>query len=175
MTPIPPDTPEQPESPTPTTLNASHKQDNALTPSARGHHRRARLRPWLKVLLLLVIFVCGMIGGSGLTVMVIVQRLHQGMNNPAQRAVNWTNRLTRKLDLDTTQSDAVLRVMTDASMRFEDIRRDLYPRVQTELDRMEREVAAVLPPDKAKQWREQFNHLREHWLPAAPNPKQQTQ
>lgn len=155
--------------PTPTPEN-----DTLVAESSASHFPgkppRSTKRRWLKVLLLLVIFVSGMVIGSGLTIMGIVHHMRSQMSDPAQRALNWTHRLSRRLDLSPQEEQAVLPVMQDASQRFEVIRQEVYPRVEAELDRMQQEVAAVLPKDKVATWESQFQTLRKRWFPLPPQP-----
>ncbi|HAI10061.1 MAG TPA: hypothetical protein DCM28_00020 [Phycisphaerales bacterium] len=129
----------------------------------RPHY--SRRRTWLKVMLLLVIFISGMVVGSGLTVYGIVRHMRSQQADPQARAVNWTHRLAKRLDLTPEQTELLLPVMTQSSERFAKIHREVRQQIDTELDRMQNEVTTVLPEEKVDTWQKQFNQMRNRWLP----------
>jgi hypothetical protein len=148
--------------------NSEPVEISALPLCHQAKPRHRHLRRWLKVILLLVIFASGMVTGGGLTVYAIAQRMRMNLADPQARAQTWANRVARRLNLNDSQKQAVQKVMLESSLRFEELRAEINPRIIIELDRMTDEVADVLPDDKAQVWREQFEHLRCNWLPAPP-------
>jgi hypothetical protein len=120
------------------------------------------------VVLLLVVFASGVVVGVGLTVVGAVAQAQHNIKHPELQPARWTERLTRRLDLSPDESERVGRVLADAFLRVEAIRRSTYPEVTGELDRIEREVAEVLSEEKAERWRDYLKTLRRDWMPPPP-------
>lgn len=131
------------------------------TPS---HPRLAKRRTWHLILICLIVFVCGTVVGSGVTVMVAVKHIRESIAHPELRADRWTSRIARRLRLDDSQTQRVRPVIAASVARFEAIHRDIHPRIEVELDRLEQDVAAALPADKTAAWQEHFSTLRREWI-----------
>lgn len=137
---------------------------NTTPDPAPTNHRLANHRTSHLIFICLIVFVCGMVVGSGVTVIVAVKHIRESIAHPELRADRWTQRITRRLHLDESQAERVRPVIAASVARFEAIHHDIYPRIEKELDRMEQDVAAALPADKAAAWREHFNTLRREWI-----------
>jgi len=161
----------EPREPVPSTRSSRDPSQLPETPEAPvppPPTKRVGQRIWLKALLLIGIFVSGAVVGGGVAVVSIVRKIQHNIEHPELRPERWTQRVESRLDLTADETEAVRRVFVDASERVDDIHRDVWPRLKEELTRIETDVAAVLPPKKAKQWREDFGQLRERWIAKPP-------
>lgn len=122
-------------------------------------------RRWLKLLLASVIFLCGFLAGTGTSVVVIRNRLVNAIHHPEQAPELITNRLRRPLGLTENQAAEVKKVLQKRQVALQEIRRRVQPEVKTQIDLVEKEVAAVLNPEQQATWRALLERLRATWLP----------
>jgi hypothetical protein len=132
------------------------------------HPRRVKRRTWHVVILCFVVFGCGMVVGGGLTVMAIAKHARERIEHPELRTQRALRHIARKLDLDDAQTEQLRPILDSAMGRFDALHREVMPRLEVEMDQLEADIAAALPPDKAQQWRDHFNHLREQWIAKPP-------
>lgn len=122
-------------------------------------------RRWVRVLLMLVIFCSGMVVGVGLTVGTVVRQAKQNLAHPELQPMRWTQRLTRRLDLNEAESAAVGRIMQDSWDRMTPLRKDAGEQIRAEVERLDQEVAAAISAEKANRWHDYVQNIRENWLP----------
>lgn len=125
-------------------------------------------RRWRAVLLGIVILICGALIGSGVTVIVIHKMVLHAIRHPEQTPMRITKRIQSKLRLSDEQAAKVREIITTRQKAIQAIRRDVQPRVEKELDGAKEDVAALLNPEQARQWRERFDYLRKTWIPEPP-------
>lgn len=123
-------------------------------------------RRWLaNILLGLLIFACGAVTGGGVALRVAWDRVSTTLRHPEEAPAKATQRLTRMLRLDEKQSAEVRAIL---ERRFEAIgalRREIGPRVDTELQSIRDEVSAVLHPDQVQRWTRIYDNLRPRMFP----------
>ena len=129
---------------------------------------RGRTRVWTTVLLAALIFVAGAAVGGGATVLVGLRRLEHALQHPQMMPQRITDRLTRRLDLSPQQAAQVRQIITQRQAAFEEIRREMYPRVTAELDRARDEIAEVLTDEQREQWKSLFEKTRRRFRPPPP-------
>jgi hypothetical protein len=134
----------------------------ALAPS-----RRRRWRTWLFALF---IFLGGAALGSALTAGAIFRSFRHAMMHPEEAPQRITARLKSGLDLTNEQADQVRAIITRRQQSLMQIRRDVQPRVELELDQLESEIAAVLYAGQQEVWRTLATRFRRNWLPPVPTP-----
>jgi len=125
-------------------------------------------RRWRAVLLGIIILICGALIGSGVTVIVIHKMVLHAIRHPEQTPMRITNRIKSKLGLSDEQAARVREIIAARQKAIQAIRRDVQPRVERELEGAKEDVAALLNPEKARQWRERFDYLRKTWIPEPP-------
>jgi hypothetical protein len=125
-------------------------------------------RKWRTLLLGVVILLCGMLIGSGATVVILHRVVIQAIHNPEQVPARIAKRIGRKLKLTQDQTSRIRAILLDRQKALLAIRREVYPRVDRELQEAKEQVAATLDPAKAKAWNERFEHLRGQWMPPPP-------
>jgi hypothetical protein len=130
--------------------------------------RRRRWKTWL---LALLIFLAGGIVGGVLTAGAIFRSVHRAIAHPEEAPQRITARLSRRLDLTDDQREKVHQIIASRQQSLLEIRRDVQPRVETQLEQLESEIAAVLNAKQQDEWRTMVNTFRNTWLPpVAPLP-----
>lgn len=132
--------------------------------------RPKRRRRWVTVLLALVIFGAGFVGGGGTAVLVIVRRVQHTLRHPGEAPRRITRRLQRRLKLTDEQAEKVLAVVTRRQQALLAIRREVQPRVLTEIEGAYADVADLLDDAQRDRWRRIYDSLRSQWLPPLPPP-----
>jgi predicted Co/Zn/Cd cation transporter (cation efflux family) len=132
-------------------------------PSAPKPRRR-----WLTLLLAALIFVAGLISGSGLTMVVAVHRLQYAIHHPEEAPNRIATMLQRRLRLDNEQKAKVESIVAAHQVELMAIRRQFQPKVVDQIDQIRKEIGAVLNDSQREHWTTMFDDLRDRWLP--PNP-----
>lgn len=146
-----------------TSETASPPAEHPALPRPRAH--------WLrKTLLAVAILLCGMVIGSGLTLRVLWVQVTAAIQNPAEIPQRISHRMDRVLDLTDEQSKRVEEILSREYQALAEIRREIAPRVQAELDKTRNDVAAALTPEQARKWQKRFDFLRKEWTPPLPEP-----
>jgi hypothetical protein len=133
-----------------------------------AHHRRRSWKTWL---LALLIFLAGSVVGGAFTAGVIARSVQRAIAHPEEAPTRITARLARRLDLTDDQRERVRQIIASKQQSLLEIRRDVQPRVETQLEQLESEIAAVLNPKQQEEWRTMVTTFRKTWLPPlAPAP-----
>jgi hypothetical protein len=130
-------------------------------------HRRRRWKTWL---LALLIFLAGTLFGGALTAGAIFRSVHRAIAHPEEAPQRITARLSHRLDLTDDQRERVRQIIASRQQSLLDIRRDVQPRIETQLEQLESEIAAVLNPKQQEQWRTMVSTFRKTWLPPVAAP-----
>lgn len=133
---------------------------------------RPRRRWWRDLLLGCLIFVCGGLVGSGLTLHRIrvagpdlLQR--QLLNMPARV----TERLTKNMKLSKEQQVQVREILERGQKDLKAVRRSVLPQVEVTLEKVRTDVSAVLTEKQRQQWNHRFDLLRDRWFPKSTEPE----
>lgn len=126
---------------------------------------RERRRGRLAAVLMLGVFVCGLLCGSGLTLVGIVRRARSDIRNPERRPTRTARRLARKLDLTPDQRRQVADILAEQQAEFTAMRRRVGPDVLRRLRETDRQITEVLTPRQQEEWRGLVERLRRNWLP----------
>jgi hypothetical protein len=136
-------------------------------PIAPSHRRPPRAR-WKTVLLSAVVFLCGGLLGSGLTLIYIGARVRHIIEHPEKAPAMLTARLKSRLSLSDDQARKVAEILRQRQIALQAIRREVHPRVALEIEKAREEITAVLTPEQAKKWDEQFELMKKRWAPPPP-------
>ena len=128
-------------------------------------------RFWRALLLGMVILLCGMLIGAGVTVIVLQKFVLYAIHHPEEVPNRVAERLRNKLSLSDEQAKKVKAILTERQKAFLVLRRMARPKVERELERLREEVAAVLDENQARKWRKRFDRLRRQWMPPPPPPE----
>ena len=77
--------------------------------------------------------------------------------------------MKRRLALDDQQFRQVEEILRRRQAALQEIRREFQPLIETELDRVEDEISAVLSDEQRQKWESHFGHLRRTWIPSPPS------
>ena len=138
---------------------------NTNTPPAPTPRTRRRLPAYVQSLLFLL---CGLIIGSGMTLLLIRGAVHRMLAEPELLPARILQRLDAQLDLDDPQRAAVEAILRERLAAFQSIRQRVKPEIQAELNRLRDEVSAALTPEQQAKWQTRFDALRARWQPAEP-------
>lgn len=138
----------------------------AVSPKRFWHSRRFR-----NLFFGLIILLSGMCIGGGITLVFVGKQIQNVLKNPNIAAERIAQRMTRRLDLTVEQSQKVQDILESGMDHFQDIRKRVIPEIDEELNRIDREITAVLTPEQAQHWNKQFNRLRDLWLSTHPRSK----
>ncbi len=137
--------------------------DTATSPLVRPRRR------WVRTILLaLVIFVSGVLVGSGLTFKVITSGFKRSFQDPGALAELITHRMKKTLDLTDAQVVQVRQIILERQKAFESLRKEVQPRLEAQIENTRRGLAAVLTPEQARKWEKRFGHFLRFWLPSPP-------
>jgi hypothetical protein len=128
----------------------------------------SRRRRWRRWLLSLLIFIGGAVFGSALTAGAIFRGVHRAITHPEEAPARITARLSRRLDLSAEQQAKVRQIIARRQASLMEIRRDVQPRIELQLDGLEGEIMAVLNGEQQEKWRVMVTTFRQTWLPPAP-------
>ena len=135
-------------------------------PPALGRAPRRRLG--IRIVLSLIIFVSGGAAGTGITLLVIRDRVLHAIHHPEEMPALIAHRMRGTLHLSDEQVQQVEKILGRRQLALHAIRREFQPQVERELDRVETEVSAVLDDQQRRNWRERFEQMRGEWIPAPP-------
>ena len=122
-------------------------------------------RRWLKVMLGIIILLCGFVLGSGSTICVIKWRILHTMHEPELVANKITWRLSWWLNLSEDQKAKVRQIVIERHRALKKIFVNTWPKVERELDLVEQEITKALNPKQAAKWQKKFRKMRKKWSP----------
>jgi hypothetical protein len=128
----------------------------------------ARRRTWVRSLLLgMVILLCGAVIGSVITAVALEQRPIHGIRRPDRLPERIAEDMRWKYKLTDEQERQIQAIFEEHGKKLSDIRAEVQPRVDAEHEALRRGVEAVLTPEQAGQWRQEYEHMRRLWHPRA--------
>lgn len=130
-----------------------------------------RRRRWRTLLVSLLLVVAGAAIGAALTVLVIVRQVQHRVRHPEEFPPRAAARLQRYLELSDDQTRRVEAILGERQADLQEIRREVQPRVEAEIERIRREIEAVLDPRQAERWNTWLDQKRQTWLPPLPEPQ----
>lgn len=138
----------------------SDDAQHEISPPPKGRHN------FFKALALsLVIFLCGGVFGSGLTLVVAARVVSDRMQHP-EETPRWVLRfIDRRLGLDDDQYSKVKAIVLQHHAVINNVIKELHPKVREEMDKMRDEIAGVLTEEQAKTWAMVFERFRKHLAP----------
>ncbi len=126
---------------------------------------RRRLRP---ILLALVIFICGVLVGGGLSFKVVTAGYKRAFQDPDFLAEKIVHRMERRLDLSSDQVKRVREIILEQQRAFQNLHKEFRPRLASQIEKTRRELAKVLTPEQARKWERTFVRMQRFWLPPLP-------
>jgi hypothetical protein len=129
-----------------------------IIPPKRGR------RIW-KAIALLLIFLAGAGTGIAVTIFVAVHRLEYAVHHPENVPPRLTKYLKRHLDLNPSQAVKVEAILTDRQASLGNIRRQVDPQIQHQLQLLRAQIAGVLNDSQKLKWFEIYDRAHVRWVP----------
>ena len=123
---------------------------------------------WRRWLFALLIFLGGVACGAGVAVIVIARVAHHVLTHPEEAPQRIAMRLSHRLDLSKEQTAQVEQIIRNHQGEIGEIRREIQPRIESQLTQLESDIAAVLTPQQQQKWHALVATLRSNWLPPVP-------
>lgn len=127
--------------------------------------------PWVRSLLLgMAILICGaVIGGVVSAAMFRTPKAYEF--RPGDRLPeDIAQRMRGKYQLSEEQTEKLRAVFEEHGEKLAEIRAEVHPRIEAEHEALRRAVEAVLSPEQAQAWREEFESMRRPWGPRGGTP-----
>lgn len=121
------------------------------------------MKNWKAIIGVCLVFVLGGAAGSLITCRIITKRI-QRITQGGPQAVNQiiVRRLTKRLDLDTSQRDQLMDIVIDTRKQLRALRVQISPQLQEIMTGAEQKVRATLKPDQQKKFNEVLENNKEH-------------
>jgi hypothetical protein len=125
---------------------------------------KAKRPVWRMVILGVVILVCGMVIGGGLTTYVLWKRVETTIMHPRLMPERIVEHMESSLDLTPEQAEQIREIFTRRHERFDKLRVEMEPLIQAELDSIREEVSRVLTPEQLEEWTSGFDRMHRRWF-----------
>ena len=136
--------------------------DPVTPPPTTTRHR------WPRLLMLLLIFVCGGIVGAVGGSVWMRERMIAMMQHPEQVPDRILPRIRSELALTDDQARRVEEIVRRRHSLMESLRAETYPKQMTEFKAMHKEVADILTPEQQGKWAALCDSVEQRYLPARP-------
>ena len=127
--------------------------------------RRRRL--WT-ILFALIIFICGVLVGGGLSFKIVTAGYKRAFQDPDFLAEKIIRRMERRLDLNSDQVKKVREIILEQQRAFHALHKEFRPRLNSQIEKTRKELAKVLTPEQAQKWEKTFARIQRFWLPPLP-------
>ena len=127
--------------------------------------RRRRL--WT-ILLALIIFICGVLVGGGLSFKIIAAGYKRAFQDPDVLTERIIRRMERRLDLNSDQIKQVREIILEQQKAIQSLHKEFRPRLDSQIEKTRKELAKVLTPEQAQKWEKIFARIQRFWLPPLP-------
>ena len=117
-------------------------------------------RPWVMVLVGLVIVVSGAVIGAGVTVLALRNRLAAPPTPGERTAALIASDLRNRYNLTDEQARQVKEIMATRMEAIEAIRQEMRRKVAAEHEKLRVDMKKVLTPEQFERWLVQFESLR---------------
>ena len=124
------------------------------------------------ILGILLIFLLGAASGALLTHMIHRSHLENFISGgPAAREEFIVKRLSRSLDLDSRQQDQIRGIIHETHGVIREIRRQMRPRIEAELEQSQGRISAVLRPEQREKFLKILAERKARKLKESPPPQ----
>ena len=117
----------------------------------------------------LVIFLCGVLVGAGASVIAFDLMMTYRFRHPERAYLQIVTELEDSLHLTPEQVTAVTAVFKSRNSALQDMFvKEVRPRLDAQFDGLRDDVATILTPDQAEQWKAEFEKVRHKFRPPPP-------
>jgi hypothetical protein len=119
-------------------------------------------------LLGVVIFIAGGVLGAGLTLRYLRDRVVYAIHHPQEVPARLSAELKWRLGLSAEEAEKVRQIIAWRQLKLQEIRREVQPQFERELQDLRKEVAGALRPEQAAGWNAWYEQAHSTWLPPPP-------
>lgn len=127
-----------------------------------------RRRRWVSIVLTLVIFLAGMIAGVGGLIILVRYQAMKKLQHPEQEVPRMAARIGWQLKLNPVQVKEVEKILRNRMAALDGVRREVQPRVNAELDLVDKQITELLDARQAENWHKIFLQYRKTCVPSLP-------
>ncbi len=131
------------------------KEIRVKTPPQAPKKRRWKLALWG-----LVILLCGMVIGAGITFHLGGAMLFRLAGPDGKMAEHITKRIDRDLHLTAEQRSQVAKIVDHRVSAFKSILNEAYPRIKEQFELMHVEVTPLLTPEQKLKWEKRHKRVQ---------------
>jgi hypothetical protein len=129
---------------------------------------KAHRRSLWTILLALIIFICGVLVGGGLSFKIVTAGYKRAFQEPDFLAGKITSRMERRLDLNSDQVKQVRVIILEQQKAFQSLHKEFRLRLDSQIEKTRKELAMVLTEEQAQKWEKTFARIQRFWLPPLP-------
>lgn len=130
---------------------------------ATAHKLKHPRRRFKSIALSLVILLCGVIIGSGLTILFLRSHILSILDNPSHLTELAANRLAARLGLEEDQRAAVYQILQERQESLQKIRATIWPEIEAQNKETYDRISALLNEDQQAELAEMYAYLEEVW------------
>ena len=151
-------------------MNELNPTDNTMdTSPAKIEPATSGKSRWvMKLLLSLVILLCGIVIGVVITLGFIRQTFNHFQFQPEVATTRVMARFNSKYDLTEQQQNKLKKIVREHFETLEKIGQEVHPRIRSQMDQFGEKVAAELNEEQRADWKKRFSYLRKNFLPREP-------
>jgi hypothetical protein len=124
-----------------------------------------RSRPWLTVLLCVLIFLAGGVAGAGAMAVHTTRRFREAVRHPEVVPERIVARLRRPLDLDPQQELQIQAILVRRQASLLEARAEALQRARPDFEGIEADIAAMLRPEQVDIWHKLYRKFLTDWVP----------
>jgi hypothetical protein len=124
-----------------------------------------RSRPWLTVVLCVLIFLAGGVAGAGAMAVHTLRRVREAVHHPEVIPERIVSRLRRPLDLDPQQELQIKAILARRQASLLEARAAAMQRARPDFEGIEADIAAILRPDQVDTWHKLYERFLSDWVP----------
>lgn len=128
----------------------------------------ARTRRWIRILMILCVFLGGGIVGAASGGLMVRNRMISMIRHPELVTDRIMPRVRSEIGLTPDQAAVVEEIVRHRHAAMESLRAETYPRQVAEFQAMRAEVAATLDPGQRERWFDLCSSVETRYLPSAP-------
>jgi hypothetical protein len=136
-----------------------------LPPAAPPVTPPRRSRPWLTVLLCILIFLAGSVAGAGAMAVHATRRFREAVRHPEVIPERIVARLRRPLDLDPQQALQIQAILVRRQASLLEARAEALQRARPDFEGIEADIAAMLRPEQVDIWHKLYRKFLDDWVP----------
>lgn len=125
----------------------------------------AKSRWWVRLLFWAGLFFCGVVFGSSATWMGVQKEVVRVIHRPELAVPKVTARIRQELSLNDAQTAKVEQLVRQRQLALQSLRREIQPRLETELRQFQEEVSEVLDAKQRERWKIRTEQFRKLWFP----------